>query len=120
MLTDGYTLVATRYLRDPRRLTSGPATLYFASGTGYRCVDGVYSIESPLEYEYPACPNMDVPRVCSCANCLPYSLQTASKGSYRMFHTDRRHCLAIITSEPLTTDPTDWWVFYGDKSDCVI
>lgn len=40
VLTDGYTLVATRYIRDPRHTMSGAATLYFASGTGYHCVDG--------------------------------------------------------------------------------
>lgn len=40
VLTDGYTLVATRYLRDPRNTQSGAATLYFASGTDYHCEDG--------------------------------------------------------------------------------
>lgn len=40
VLTDGYSLVATRYLRDPLKTQVGAATLYFASGTNYHCVDG--------------------------------------------------------------------------------
>ena len=41
VLTDGYTLVATRFLRDPHKTQVGAATLYFASGTDYHCVDGM-------------------------------------------------------------------------------
>jgi hypothetical protein len=41
VLTDGYSLVATRYLRDPLKTQVGAATLYFASGTNYHCVDGM-------------------------------------------------------------------------------
>eukprot|EP00055_Hartaetosiga_balthica_P015193 m.88183 g.88183 ORF g.88183 m.88183 type:complete len:1452 (-) comp8801_c1_seq2:61-4416(-) len=45
VLTDGVNTVSTRYIRDPLNQTSGPATLYFAEGSNYTCVneaEGLY------------------------------------------------------------------------------
>eukprot|EP00048_Salpingoeca_helianthica_P005901 m.93046 g.93046 ORF g.93046 m.93046 type:complete len:1282 (+) comp13796_c0_seq2:297-4142(+) len=74
VVSDGRSLLATRYVFDPKNATDPvAASLYFASGTRYECKDA--------------------------AEC---------EGEYRMVHADRRDNLAIITSEPLTNDPTDW------------
>lgn len=35
VVSDGYTLIATRYIRDIRDLGEQAASLYFASGSGY-------------------------------------------------------------------------------------
>eukprot|EP00050_Salpingoeca_kvevrii_P022696 m.130738 g.130738 ORF g.130738 m.130738 type:complete len:627 (-) comp9793_c1_seq3:3594-5474(-) len=37
-----------------------------------------------------------------------YECRNPETGEYRMVHKDRRERLAVITSEPLTTDQTDW------------
>eukprot|EP00047_Mylnosiga_fluctuans_P012762 m.27711 g.27711 ORF g.27711 m.27711 type:complete len:1166 (+) comp4449_c0_seq1:65-3562(+) len=73
VVSDGCSLLATRYIFSPHDESVPPASLYFASGTRYECKD-------------------------------------EQEGEYRMIHADRRDNLAIITSEPLTNDATDWVV----------
>ena len=71
VLTDGEHTVCTRYLRDPDGTQAGAATLYFAAGAGYECVD-------------------------------------ERMGVYRVSHSDRRHRVVIVASEPLTNTTSDW------------
>lgn len=91
VVSDGNALVATRYVINSADPDAPAASLYWSSGNGYSC-----------EGDGPRPPGQLI-EADSSDGVLP-----PPEGSYSMQHTDRRATLAIVSSEPLTDDRTDW------------
>lgn len=91
VVSDGNALIATRFVINSADPDAPAASLYWSSGNGYSCEgDGPRSAGQLVESE-----PLD--------GVLP-----PPEGSYSMQHTDRRATLAMVSSEPLTDDRTDW------------
>lgn len=91
VVSDGNALIATRFVINSADPDAPAASLYWSSGNGYSCEgNGPRPAGRVIEAE----PSDGV---------LP-----PPEGSYSMQHTDRRATLAIVSSEPLTDDRTDW------------
>eukprot|EP00624_Nannochloropsis_granulata_P000950 evm.model.NODE_14167_length_11795_cov_55.725307.1 len=83
VISDGLSLLATRFVYDPMSPNSSPASLYFGAGTAYES-----------KRTTTACPGGAV--------------VAGTGGEYGMTHTDRRIKVVIVTSEPLSDNHTDW------------
>jgi len=93
VVSDGNALVATRYVINSADPDAPAASLYWSSGNRYSC-------ETDGEEGHPAGRLIEAD---PSDGVLP-----PPEGSYSMQHTDRRATLAIVSSEPLTDDRTDW------------
>ena len=95
-LTDGYTVVCTRYISS---LTDAPASLYFSSGTSWERAPAP-SVPSSSSFSSTS----------TSTSAPPLAAPTASPppGEFTMSRPTRASSTIIIASEPLTFERGDW------------
>lgn len=117
VITDGVSVVATRYVRSGDSQSAG-ATLYYASGTSFEPVHAAPSKDdNDTEHQKKLLRSRSIRGLtgkqisqedadCSC------STKEESCPDYKMVHRDRRDKVVIITSEPLTDTEQIGLVFH--------